>query len=993
MKISRWGGLALALALCSGLPARGTAQAVDSVQIRLRESLRRLERAPAPDTAAMTAADSAAMLRGAPGTVTVIPRGARQAERVPTDSVMAAILGLTGYEATRYHGTSADYDAQAQLLVLQGDSTNRASIDRQGTQLTADSVIRYDQANGMIRAEGLPLFSPAEGDPVQSRRVIYDVAEQRGTALGAKTKYSQGATWYVTGDLPSVTPGIVWGVHADFTSCELDVPHFHFSANEVKIVAGSILVARPVTLYFADVPVAILPFFAQSLGSGRVSGLLTPRFGVNEIVRTSGGYNRRVSNVGFYWAQSEYSDMTLAMDWFSGNFTSLTGSFRYGWLRQFLNGDVNVRQYWRQEGGRELAFDTNHAWQMDERTSLRLAARYTSSADFVRRNTFNPLEVTQSINSTGGFDRRYGWGNVSISGNRDQFLSDDRVEMTLPTVQMNLATITLFRAPALRAKWYNNITWSAGANGNRKLTDRTLGAGDSITTGNRDIRTTTGGVRSSLGLGRLSLSQSVNVDQGSIFEIPVAAAALGLSPSGRALVPFGADPAVLLPGQVLSDVTQTNLSWSTSLGYQQTLIGSTTLTPSMTLGGSMRRSDTIDVARDRFVSAPKRFSLGASLRSDLFGFFPGFGPFEAIRHKLSPGIDFQYAPSVTSNSLQQRIFGRQAIQPRKEITLSLNQTFEAKRKEKPVDSTRVAAARLAPGAGPLPGDTAGVVGASLAPGLSAGLSNGLSTAGLTRTPRADIVTLLALRTSAVQYDFVEADSLGFLNGFRTTRIDNTISSTYLQGLSISTSHDLFADSTVSGPGIGSSTNRRFDLHLAQVNLGFSLSNRSAIVRWLHLFGGSSDTSSVAPNALEPPSLVGTGPVDNNEASIIPGVDRRAAAASRAAADVGSWSANFSYSLARPRTGGQAASQMLQMSFNLKPTTLWDLSWRTSYDLERGAFNDHSIGLTRDIHDWQARFDFAQTATGNWAFRFDVSLKANSDFKFDYRQNNLDTGQR
>ena len=60
MKISRWGGLALALALCSGLPARGTAQAVDSVQIRLRESLRRLERAPAPDTAAMTAADSAA---------------------------------------------------------------------------------------------------------------------------------------------------------------------------------------------------------------------------------------------------------------------------------------------------------------------------------------------------------------------------------------------------------------------------------------------------------------------------------------------------------------------------------------------------------------------------------------------------------------------------------------------------------------------------------------------------------------------------------------------------------------------------------------------------------------------------------------------------------------------------------------------------------------------------------------------------------------------
>ena len=990
--MSRWGGAALVLVLCAGMPARATAQVVDSVQVRLRESLRRLQRPPAPDTGAMTAADSAEALRGTSSPLTVIPRGDRQPPRAPADSVMAAILGLSGYDATRYHGTSADYDAKAQLLVLQGDSTNRASIDRQGTQLTADSVIRYDQAQGLIRAEGLPLFSPAEGDPVQSRRVIYDIAEQRGTALGARTKYSEGATWYVTGDLPSVTAGIVYGVHADFTSCDLEVPHFHFTADEVKIVAGRILVARPVTLYFADVPVAILPFFAQSLASGRSSGLLTPRFGVNEIVRTSGGYRRRVSNVGFYWAMSEYSDATLALDWFSGNFTSMTGSFRYSWLRQFLNGDVNVRQYWREEGGSELAFDTNHAWQMDERTSLRLAARYTSSADFVRRNTFNPLEVTQSINSTGGFDRRYDWGNVSVSGNRDQFLSDDRVEMTLPTVQMNLATITLFRAPALRAKWYNNMTWSAGANGNRKLIDRTLGAGDSITTGNRDIRSLTGGLRSSFGLGRLSLSQTLNMDQGSVFELPVSSAALGLSPSGRALIPSDGNPAAFLPGQVLSDVSQTNLNWQTSLGYQQTLIGSTTLTPSMTLAGSLRRADTIDVARDRFVSAPKRFSLGASLKSDLFGFFPGVGPFEAIRHKVSPGIDFQFAPAVTSSSLQQRVFGRAAIQPRKEITLSLNQTFEAKRKEKPADSTR-AAARLAPGAGTVSGDTAGVVGASLPPGLSAGLSSGLSTTGLARAPRADIVTLLALRTSAVQYDFVEADSLGFLNGFRTTRIDNTISSTYLQGLSISTSHELFADSTVSGPGIGSSTKRRFDLHLAQVNLGFSLNNRSAIVRWLHLFGGTPDTANVTANPVQPVSGVGTGPADNNEASIIPGVDRRAVAASRAVADVGSWTANFSYSLARPRIGGQSASQMLQMSFNLTPTALWDLSWRTSYDLERGAFNDHSIGLTRDIHDWQARFDFAQTATGNWAFRFDVSLKANSDFKFDYRQNNLDTGTR
>jgi hypothetical protein len=83
--------------------------------------------------------------------------------------------------------------------------------------------------------------------------------------------------------------------------------------------------------------------------------------------------------------------------------------------------------------------------------------------------------------------------------------------------------------------------------------------------------------------------------------------------------------------------------------------------------------------------------------------------------------------------------------------------------------------------------------------------------------------------------------------------------------------------------------------------------------------------------------------------------------------------------------------MLTGSLRLQPTAQWALSWRTAYDIERGAFNDHSIRLTRDLHRWQANFDFLQTATGNWSFRFEVSLMDNRDLKFDYDQQNLDLG--
>lgn len=127
-------------------------------------------------------------------------------------------------------------------------------------------------------------------------------------------------------------------------------------------------------LYFADVPVAWLPFIAQSLGTGRASGLLTPRFSINDIVRR-GGYRRRISNVGFYWAMSEYTDATVAFDWFSGNFTSVTSSLRYSWVRQFLNGSLNFRQYWRDDGRTEMSFDTNHDWKIDRRETPAGSAR------------------------------------------------------------------------------------------------------------------------------------------------------------------------------------------------------------------------------------------------------------------------------------------------------------------------------------------------------------------------------------------------------------------------------------------------------------------------------------------------------------------------------------------------------------------------------------------------------------------------------------------
>jgi hypothetical protein len=80
--------------------------------------------------------------------------------------------------------------------------------------------------------------------------------------------------------------------------------------------------------------------------------------------------------------------------------------------------------------------------------------------------------------------------------------------------------------------------------------------------------------------------------------------------------------------------------------------------------------------------------------------------------------------------------------------------------------------------------------------------------------------------------------------------------------------------------------------------------------------------------------------------------------------------------------------MIQANLTFTPTEKWEVSWRTSFDVTSGSFNDHLIRLTRDLHRWEAYFDFRQTATGNWSFRFEVSLLDQSDLHFDYQQRSL-----
>ncbi|MEX2529770.1 MAG: putative LPS assembly protein LptD [Gemmatimonadota bacterium] len=938
---------------------------------------------------------------------------ARIPVRLPSgaDSIMRALAALPGYQVATFEGQSADYEAQERRLFLQGTPENRALFSGRGTQVEADSSIHFDDVAGRVRTTGSSTLTGEDGEPVESRSMIYDLGQERGQALGARTTYME---WYVLGDLDSVEQGRIFG-SGSFTSCDLDPPHSHFAASEFKIAASQVLVARNVRMYVEDVPVLWLPFIAQNLGSGRASGLLTPRFSMNDIVRTSDGYNRRISNIGYYWAMSEYSDLTLTLDWFSNNYTSLSTGARYNWRRQFLNGHLNLRQYWRDAGGSEVALDTRHSWEASERTRADISGRFVTSSAFVADNSFDPREVTQTIDSNAGLSHRFDWGSLNITSNRRQYLTDDRVDMTLPAMTLSLTTMTLFAAPPASAQWYNNLSLGGGMRFTRDAFGRAEQPFDSTFALIRaDEVRTQASANASLGLRDLTVAGQVRYSENAFPSVPGSLFPSGVDPAtvermggftaGDGL-PASLDP-FLQAGPLddfngLHDFSRATLSWNTNLSYRQNLIGSTTLTPSVSISSEARRSDSIPEA-SKFVPGPQRIGMGLRLQTDLYGFYPGLGGFDAIRHKITPSISYDFSPAVRPTPLQRDVFGAREAHPRKILTIGFNQTWEARRPEgtEPLpdeglepeddpfelfDEDQVLDDFGLPDDDPEAGDDLAAEPSSL-PSV-------IGDEGLERAPRASVVNILALSTNAVTYDMVQADSTGqFLRGFQTTRISSTVRSDYLRNLDLSFEHDLFEDPPIRGMNGEGGERRRFAPHLSRLSFGFQLNDQSGPVRAVRRLLGIEDDAPADPDPEEgeEADLLGEDPEGFDQNQIVPG-----GASERSEVRREGWSARFSYSLRRPRdeTGPSTArrAQMLQWTFSFAPTANWGANWRSSYDLEANRFNDHMVTLRRDLHEWEASFGFRQTTTGNWSFQFEVSLRANRDLRFDHEQRSTTGG--
>lgn len=939
MTAGRWAAAAALLSLLAAAPAPGAAQEGEGEGEPADTAL-------AGDTVPGAPGDTLpADTAGAEGPdIEEMREGLTGGDFPERDSIFRQMRELSGYRVVEYRGREVVLEVPDRRIRLR----DSAQVNYSEAVLRADSIV-YRSRLQFIAARGdVRLASPG-----QARRrmttdsvLYYDVSRLKGTVLDARTSFAQqGATWNVRGDAVPVGQETVYVNTGSFTSCDREAPHYWFQAGQIKMVSQDVIVAWPVTFYVSEVPIFWLPFFAQDIRPERRSGIIPPQFGFNDIVRTSDSFQRQVSDVGYYWAINRFMDLRTTVDWWSGQFTRVNADFRYNFVKKFLEGSVGISQEWG-ETGKNRRLELDHEQRLTPDTRLRADVNYVQSERLLRNRSVDPREQTQTIDTNVGIKHDLDFADVQISGERRQFLgSDGKVSSTLPSASVSFSPVTLFEAPRSRAGPFNNLTWRGSANFSRQQETRDRGD---------DQRRTNASLNQSLSLGRLSLSTNGSFARRRIDRLRFVTSGDTASPDTTF---------VELPTS-----SQTTTDWNASADFQVDLMGSTTLRPTVDVSGGWFRSDvppdtvrgdTVPDTDGRFVQVPTRYSVGASMSTDLFGFFPGIGPFSQIRHKISPRFRWRYSPEVTvsdTSLAQVPGFPGGGGDARNELTLSLNQTFEAKMPREEGEGDGRAAADTAPSDTAAAADTA-----------AEGGGVGETTAGTTAAPdRARKVTLLAIRSDALRFDFERAAQGEPL--LVTDRWGNSISSDLLRGLRLNITHDLFA---------GEGVDRTFDPILTQVNASFSLSSGTSLG---DIFGLGGDGGAAPARRRPSEGRFGRG------AGGVGGGQGR----------TGTWDLSLSYSLNRSREeedaaaggfgfGGPGDSQTLSWNLALQPTPNWRMNWNTSYNVTDREFGSHRVSLVRDLHRWRARFQFLKAPNGNFVFQFLVQLTDAPELKVNYDQ--------
>jgi len=938
----------------------------------------------------------------------------------PPDSITQALLQRRGYTVTRYEGDTVTFDARNQLFRILSGESKRAIIQRGDSQtVVADTGVFFDQRTKVATAIGqnIIMHDPTSGqaDVVGRGRLQYSLNEHSATITNPQFTANTGEMWVISaqkgkailGDSAAGRTSAFYGLAGELTSCTDSVPDYHFKFNEVKRSGSNTLVARPAVLYIRDIPVMWLPFIFSDMRPGRHSGILTPRIGISDIIRTSPSYRRNVENLGYFWSINDYMDASAWMDWRSSagmtqgdpGWTKFSGEWRYNWQDRFLYGSLASSYLMQRDGQTNLALTWGHYERFTKDRTFNSQVNYVTSTVVQRQTVFNPYSALATIHSQFTYADKIGPATLQLGGTRNQYPGRSQIDESLPTVSINTGPLNV----ASWLQWTPNFSFTeqqtlhADQPGDFQYRYQTGANGllDSVLT-KRDHYLSNMSFATPFQIFGYNLSNSFTLSQ-EAFDYP------------QKITRVDAVSGATLGDLIYPTVYTTQLDWTPQFALPPLARSLFNITPSVSLQNATSGPfwGRTTLSNGEWVHQTKRPTFSVAASPVIYGLLPGFGPFTRLRHTLQPTFSYGYAPRADVSTDYYAAFGRSKAHEfsglqQNAFCFGLNQNLEAKVRS--------------------PKDT--------------------------NPDAAEKIKLLSLTFSSFTYDIDRAHAAHkAIRGLTTSSFNYSISSDLLPGFQFSSGFSLFS-------GDVQSDSAKFSPYMENLSASLQLSEGSNPFAVLTRLFGRAVPNDQRPSAGPTPDQTAGQP--QNQDQYMRQIANQPVAGSGARGSnfivppTQGWSASLTFSTqhTRPPTGSQAnvvevdpaarcrqvaasyandpfvyqncliqAQQQLtstaqqpltpalggatfyrnppvtslggDVRFGLTPK--WSVSWNTQYDFVKHQFAQHIVTLQRDLHDWRAVFAFTQSTNGNFAFSFFIALKAEPDLKLDYNKTTVRTG--
>ena len=356
-----------------------------------------------------------------------------------------------------------DYAAVDSMIVsLDGQKVylyNQAKVTYQNIELEA-YYIELDLETKEIYAEGVldsvgemtqkPLFRQGS-EEYESETMRYNFETEK--AFITKVVSAQGEGFIHSDRTKKIGEDVFITKDAKYTTCDADHPHFYLHLTKAKVISNKKIITGPAYLVLEDFPIyfPILPFGFFPNSPTYSSGILLPKYGEEQ----NRGFFLR--DGGYYWAASEYFDLTVQGDiyshgsWgtriktnykkrykFGGNF-----GFEYAKNKYGEKGLDNYRE------GMQYKILWSHSQDSKANPNQTFSASVNvSSSGYDKQNAYNMNDyLTTTKSSSISYSRKFENTpfNLSMNLRHSQNTRDSTMSLSLPEMTFNMAKIYPFR--------------------------------------------------------------------------------------------------------------------------------------------------------------------------------------------------------------------------------------------------------------------------------------------------------------------------------------------------------------------------------------------------------------------------------------------------------------------------------------------------------------------------------------------------------------------